>query len=98
MQKRVQDISKGKISDTKGPVTRCNFSCNLQRYFTLGRCEIGKYTFPSQFANIFLTYQTFVTTLHLFRVELRCKLPGKLRRTCDRALSAKIILLLVQIT
>ena len=64
----------------KGPVTRCNFSCNLQRYSTLGRCKIGKYTFPSQFANIFLTYQTFVTNLHLLRVELRCKLPGKLHR------------------
>ena len=37
-----------------GPVTRCNFSCNFQRYFTLGRCKIGKYTFPSQFANIIL--------------------------------------------
>ena len=64
----------------KGPVTRWNFSCNLQRYSTLGRCKIGKYTFPSQFANIFLTYQTFVANLHLLRVELRCKLPGKLHR------------------
>ena len=35
---------------------------------------------PSQFANIFLTYQTFVTNLHLLRVGLRCKLPGKLHR------------------
>ena len=52
----------------------------LQRYSTLGRCKIGKYTFPSQFANIFLTYQTFVTNLHFLRVELRCKLPGKLHR------------------
>ena len=34
--------------------------------------------FPSQFANIFLTYQTFVTNLHL--VELRCKLQEKLHR------------------
>ena len=42
--------------------------------------KIGKYTFPSQFANIFLTYQTFVTNLHLLRLELRCKLPGKLHR------------------
>ena len=66
--------------DFKGPVTRCNFSCNLQRYSTPGRCKIGIYTFPSQFANIFLTYQTFVTNLHLLRVELRCKLPGKLHR------------------
>ena len=44
------------------------------------RCKIGKYTFPPQFANILLTYQTFVTNLHLLRVELRCKLPGKLHR------------------
>ena len=62
------------------PCHTVQFSCNLQRYFTLGRCEIGKYTFPSQFANIFLTHQTFVTNLHLLRVELRCKLPGKLYR------------------
>ena len=55
-------------------------SHNLQRYFTLGRCKNGKYTFPSQFTNIFLTYQTFVTNLHLLRVELSCKLPGKLHR------------------
>ena len=31
-------------------------------------------------ANIFLTYQTFVTNLHLLRVELRCKLLGNLHR------------------
>ena len=55
------------------PCHTVQFSCNLHRYFTLGRCKIGKYTFPSQFANIFLTYQTFVTNLH-------CKLPGKLHR------------------
>ena len=54
------------------------FSCNLQRYFTLGRCEIGKDTFPAlQFAN---TYQTFVSNLHLLRVEIPCKLPGELHR------------------
>ena len=29
--------------------------------------------------NIFLTYQTVVTNLHLLRVELRCKLQEKLR-------------------
>ena len=56
------------------------FFCNLQRFSTLGRCKIGKYTFPSQFANISLTYQTFVTNLHLLRAELRYKLPGKLHR------------------
>ena len=47
---------------------------------TLGRCTIGKYKFPSQFANIFLTYQTFVTNVHLVEVELRCKLREKLHR------------------
>ena len=29
----------------KGPVTRCNFSCNLPRYSTVGRCKIGKTRF-----------------------------------------------------
>ena len=43
----------------KDPVIRCNFSCNF-----------GKHMFPSQFANIFLTYQTFVTNLHFLKVEL----------------------------
>ena len=52
----------------------------VQFFLQLGRCKIVKYTFASQFANIFLTYQTFVTNLHLLRVELRCKLPGKLHR------------------
>ena len=36
--------------------------------------------FPSQFAKIFSTYQTFVTNLHLPRVELRFKLQEKLHR------------------
>ena len=45
--------------------------------------------FPSQFADIFLTYQTFVTNLHLLGVELHCKLQGKLPRvTGPLALSA----------
>ena len=34
--------------------------------------------FPSQFANIFLTYQTFVINLHLLRVELSCNVQEKL--------------------
>ena len=37
--------------------------------------------FPSQFVNIFLTYQTFVT--NFLRVELRCKLQGKLHRVTE---------------
>ena len=59
---------------SKGPVTRCNFSCSLQRNSTLGRCKMDKYMVPRQFDNIFLTYQTFVTNLHLLKVELHCKL------------------------
>ena len=58
----------------KGPDTRWNFSCNLQRNSTLRRCKIGKYMFLSQFADIFITHQTFVTDLHLLRTKLRCKL------------------------
>ena len=40
-----------------------HFSCNLQCNFTLGRCKIGKYKFASEFADVFLTYQTFVTKI-----------------------------------
>ena len=40
----------------------------LQCNSTLGS-KIGKLRFPSQFANIFLTYQTFIT--NLFRVKIR---------------------------
>ena len=47
-------------------------TCNA-KYSTLGRCKIGKLMFQSQFGNMFLAYQTFVTNLHLLRVELRCK-------------------------
>ena len=46
----------------------------------LGDAKLAKYTFPSQFANIFLIYQKFATNLHLLRVELRCKLQEKLHR------------------
>ena len=36
--------------------------------------KLANTRFHHSFANIFLTYQTFVTNLHLLRVELRCKL------------------------
>ena len=63
------------------PCHTVQFFLQLATLFYLGRCKIGKYTFPSQFANIFLTYQTFVTiNLHLLRVKLRCKLSGILHR------------------
>ena len=67
-------------TERKGPVTRCNFSCNLQCNSTLGRCKIGKYKSPSKFADVFLTYQTFVTNLHHLRVEMRRKFEEKLHR------------------
>ena len=65
----------------KGRLTRCNIFCNLQCNFALGKCEITKYMFPSQFATELLTYQTFVTNLHLLRVELRCKFQEFQRET-----------------
>ena len=34
-------------------------------------------------ANMFLTYQTFVTNLHLLRVELHCKLQEKLHHVIE---------------
>ena len=72
------------IHESEGPVTPCNFSSNLQCNSTLGRCKIGKYMFPSQFANAFLTYQTFVTNLHLLGVEMRCMLQEKLHRVTEQ--------------
>ena len=68
---------------TIGFVTPCNFSCNLQRNSTLGKCKIAKYVFPSQVCNIFLTHQTLVTNLHILRVELRCKLQEKLHHVTE---------------
>ena len=51
--------------------------------------------FPLQFANIFLTYQTFVTNLHLLRVELRCKLQEKLHRVTGPLVESAILLRVV---
>ena len=48
--------------------------------------------FPSQFANIFLTYQTLITNLHQLRVELRCKLQEKLHRLTGPSLNEFFIL------
>ena len=64
-------------------ITRCNFQLNC----TLGRCKIGKYIFLSQFANIFLIYQTFVTNLHLIALQVARKIAP-----CDRAFSLSCLL------
>ena len=61
----------------------------LQRNSTLGRCKIGKYMFPSQVANIFLTHQTFVTNLHPYRSRIALQFARK-TAPCDRAFSRLI--------
>ena len=53
-------------------------TCNT--ILLLGDVKSGNW----QLANIFLIYQTFITNLHLLRVELRCKLQEKLHCACDR--------------
>jgi hypothetical protein len=48
----------------KGPVIRCNFSCNLHRNSTVKRCEICQvrlYESSSDFPNEFFTNQTVFT-------------------------------------
>ena len=45
---------------SKGPITQCNFYCKS----TLGKLKIDRYMFPSQFANILETGQTFITNLY----------------------------------
>ena len=47
--------------------------------------------FPSQFANIILTYPTFVTDLNVLRVELRCKLQEKLPRVTMPSVATCVI-------
>ena len=73
----VPNSSIKKLHLNKYPVTRSTSFRNLQRNSTLRRCKIGIYMFPSLLGNIFLTYQTFFSNLHLLRVELRCKLQEK---------------------
>ena len=71
------------------PCHRVQFFLNLQRYSALVRCKIGKCTFPSQFANIFLTYQTFVTNLHLLKSRIAHALQvAREIAPCDRVFSA----------
>ena len=59
------------------------FLVTIQCNATLGRCKIGKYMFPSRFGNTLLTHQTFVTNLHISRVELHCRLQQKLHRVTE---------------
>ena len=64
----------------KGPVTRCNFSCNLQRNSTLKRCKFvtNVWCVKNILANC--DGNLCLPILHLPRVELHCKLQEKLYR------------------
>ena len=55
-------------------------TCNA--ILILGDVKLANTSFHHSLLNIFLTYQTFVTILHLSRVEtvLRCKVHEKLHR------------------
>ena len=66
--------------DTKGPDTRCNFSCNLQRNSTLKGCKLV--TNVSSVKNILANCDgnMYLPILHHPKVELRCKLQEKLHR------------------
>ena len=79
----------------KGPVTQCNFSCNLQWNSTLGRCKIGKYMFPciTVCQYIFNIPKICPKFLHLLRVELRIVLQvARKIAPCDRALKRNDVL------
>ena len=78
---QVPSSKLGKGSDSVKALSHdAIFHATCNAILLLRGCKIGKYTFPSQFANIFLTYQTFVTNLHQLREDLRCKLHEKLLR------------------
>ena len=69
-----------KIHMPKGPVTRCNFSCNLQRNSTLKRC---KFVTNVWYVNNILANcdgNLYLPILHLPTVELYCKLQEELHR------------------
>ena len=63
-----------------GPVTRCNFSCNLQRNSTFKRCKFV--TNVKYVKNILANCDgnLYFSILHLPRVELHCKLQKELHR------------------
>ena len=83
---RFLDVSKtpyeilNKFHFIKVTVTRCNFSCKLQRNSTLKRCKFVinvwyvKYILANCAGNLYLPI------LHLPKVELHCKLQEKLHR------------------
>ena len=68
--------------DFKGPAI-CNFSCNLQCNSSLGRCtgKIGKYKFPSKFADMFFICHKFTSLKRRIALQVARKIAP-----CDRAI------------
>ena len=60
-QRACSQANRQRLPSTKGHVTRCNFSCNLQCNSTLERCKIAKYESSLQSADVFSTYRKFFT-------------------------------------
>ena len=75
--------------EIRSPLQLITVGCNS----TIERCKISKYIFPSYFADILLTYQTFVTNLHLPRAELSCKLQEKLHHVTGPLIFGEISLI-----
>jgi hypothetical protein len=75
--------SKNKHSLSKGHVTRCNFSCNLRCNSTRERCQLVKSVKNFRYVektSAECNEDSYLVILHLSRVELHCKLRGKLHR------------------
>ena len=73
---------------SKGPVKRCNFSCNLQCNSTFERCKIVKYKFPSQFANIFFNIPNICHKFTSLKSRIALQIARKIA-PCDRAFSVE---------
>ena len=58
----------------KGPVTRCNFPCNLQRNSTLKRCKFVTNVWYVKNIVAYCDGSMYLPILHLPRVELHWKL------------------------
>ena len=71
---------------SKGPVTRCNFSCNLQRNSPLKRCKFVTNVWYVKNILANCDGNLYLPILHLSRVELHCKLQKKIAPCC-RALN-----------
>ena len=62
---------------SKGPVTRCNFSCNLQRNSALKRCKFVTNVWYAENILSNCAGKMYLLILHLL---LHCKLQEKLHR------------------